>query len=98
VALVELPTALPYFAVIAAVSASRSSVPVEIGMLALFNLAFLAPVLGIAALSGLSSGSAAPQVERVRDVLLRHVGALLAGLLLVLALALALVGLVGLAR
>ncbi|HEY6397293.1 MAG TPA: GAP family protein [Solirubrobacteraceae bacterium] len=44
---VELPTAVPYFAVIAGIVASTASVPQEIGMLALYNAAFVLPLLAI---------------------------------------------------
>jgi cytochrome c biogenesis protein CcdA len=96
IALVELPTALPYFAVIAAVSASQSSVAVEIAMLALFNLAFVAPVLAIAALAGISHGAVEQHLDRLRHALLAHVGEVLASLLIAIAVALALVGVLGL--
>jgi cytochrome c biogenesis protein CcdA len=44
---VELPTAFPYFAAIAAIIASDANVPGEALLLALFNVAFLSPVLVI---------------------------------------------------
>jgi cytochrome c biogenesis protein CcdA len=47
IAAVELPTAAPYFAVIAGIVASSASVPQEIGLLALYNVAFVLPLLGI---------------------------------------------------
>ncbi len=47
IAAVELPTAVPYFAVVTAVEASSASVPTKIGLLALYNLAFVLPLLAI---------------------------------------------------
>ncbi len=47
IAAVELPTAAPYFAVIAGIVASSASVPQEIGLLALYNVAFVLPLLAI---------------------------------------------------
>jgi cytochrome c biogenesis protein CcdA len=47
IAAVELPTAAPYFAVIAGIVASSASVPQEIGLLALYNVAFVMPLLAI---------------------------------------------------
>src|SRR5207247_742938 len=44
---IELPTAAPYFAVIAAILASSASLVQEIIVLVLFNVAFVAPLLGI---------------------------------------------------
>ena len=45
IALVELPTAFPYFAAIAAIVASGAPLGEQIVLLILFNLAFIAPVL-----------------------------------------------------
>src|SRR5262249_1889128 len=47
IAAVELPTAAPYLAVIAGIVASSASVPEEIGLLALYNLAFVLPMIAI---------------------------------------------------
>ena len=47
IAAVELPTAAPYFAVIAGIVASSASVAQEIGLLALYNVAFVLPLLAI---------------------------------------------------
>ncbi len=44
---VELPTALPYFAVVAAIVGSNASVPVAIALIALYNVAFVLPLLAI---------------------------------------------------
>ena len=49
IAAIELPTAAPYFAVIAGIVASSASVPQEIGLLLLYNVAFVVPLLGIIA-------------------------------------------------
>jgi cytochrome c biogenesis protein CcdA len=48
IAAVELPTALPYFAVIAGIVASSASVAQEIGLLVLYNVAFVLPLLASA--------------------------------------------------
>src|SRR5436309_4469128 len=47
IAAVELPTAVPYFAVIAAIVASSANLPQEIGLVALYNFAFVLPLLGM---------------------------------------------------
>jgi cytochrome c biogenesis protein CcdA len=47
IAAVELPTAIPYFAVVAAIVASSASVPLEIGLVAAYNVAFVLPLLAI---------------------------------------------------
>ena len=49
IAAIELPTAAPYFAVIAGIVASSASVPEEIGLLLLYNAAFVVPLLTIIA-------------------------------------------------
>jgi cytochrome c biogenesis protein CcdA len=49
IAAIELPTAAPYFAVIAGIVASSAAVPEEIGLLLLYNLAFALPLLAIIA-------------------------------------------------
>lgn len=47
IAAIELPTAAPYFAVIAGLVASSASVAQQIGLLALYNVAFVLPLLAI---------------------------------------------------
>src|ERR1700722_18926990 len=53
---VELLTAFPYFAAIAAIAASRTSVVTEIGLLGVFNLVFFAPLLAVTAVCPLWGG------------------------------------------
>lgn len=59
--LVELPTAFPYFAAITAVGASHRGTAAEIGLLALYCLCFVAPVLAILA----ARTVAGPRGERI---------------------------------
>jgi cytochrome c biogenesis protein CcdA len=47
ISLVELPTAFPYFAAIAAIVGSGQAIPQQLALLVLFNLAFVLPVLVI---------------------------------------------------
>jgi cytochrome c biogenesis protein CcdA len=49
IAAIELPTAAPYFAVIAGIVASSASVPRQVGLLVLYNVAFVVPLLAIIA-------------------------------------------------
>jgi cytochrome c biogenesis protein CcdA len=58
---VELPTAFPYFAVIAAVGASHHGTAAQIALLAAYNACFVLPVLAILAARTL----AGPRGERV---------------------------------
>jgi hypothetical protein len=93
-AAVELPTALPYFAVIAAVLESTSSIPVQVGLLTLFNVIYIAPLLVILVLAVLPG--AAPRLADLRTLLDRHGVSLLAGLLLAAGLVLLALGATGL--
>jgi cytochrome c biogenesis protein CcdA len=47
IAAVELPTAAPYFAVIAGIVASNATLPEQIGLLAIYNIAFVTPLIVI---------------------------------------------------
>jgi cytochrome c biogenesis protein CcdA len=97
IAAVELPTAVPYFAAIAAVGDARVRVVIAVALLALFNLAFIAPVLAIALLGRVTGGAATGGIERFRQGILTHLGGVLAVLLLLLGLGLLGVGALGLA-
>ena len=57
---VELPTAVPYFAVVAAIVASSASIPQEIGLLAGYNVAFVLPLLAIVVVLLLAGERAEP--------------------------------------
>ena len=63
-AAIELPTAAPYFAVIAGIVASSASVPQEIGLLVLYNVAFVLPLLAIIALILLPATAQTPGSRR----------------------------------
>lgn len=92
---VELPTALPYFAVLAAIVASKRSAATEAALIALFNLAFVAPLLAILAIRVLA-GDSVRLLASLRARLERDAGALLAALALVVGAVLVLLGLRGL--
>ena len=94
---VELPTAFPYFAAIAAIVASDANVPEEIVLLALFNAAFVLPLLAILAIRRLAGKRGDPLLEGWRTWLQRWTPVLIPALFLVIALGLIAVGAVGLA-
>ena len=94
-ALVELPTAFPYFAAIAAMAGSDQSITVQIVLLVGFNVLYLAPVLAIAGLRAIAGRRAVEMLERVRGLFLRHAGGALAGLLGAIGVALLTLGAVG---
>jgi cytochrome c biogenesis protein CcdA len=66
---VELPTAFPYFAVIATVVGSGSSVTRQIVLLVLFNVCFVLPLLVIAIVLAIAGDDARALLTRVRDKL-----------------------------
>jgi hypothetical protein len=77
---------------------SSANITFQLALLATFNLIFVAPVLLIAVVAALSSDASTARMERVRSLLIARAGELLAGLLLVLAIALLIVGTAGIAR
>ncbi len=86
VSVIELPTAFPYFAAIAAIVASGLNVVQEVILVAIYNLCFIAPLLGIVAVLMVAGDRAERVLSSVRDYLHTHwpvivaVLALLAGL------------------
>jgi cytochrome c biogenesis protein CcdA len=98
VILVELPTALPYFAVIAAVADSSESALHQALALTVFNLAFVLPLLAILGLRAVAGGRASPWLQRLRTKLDRWIAILFPALVLVVAIALIAVGGYGLVK
>ena len=98
IAAVELPTALPYFAVIAAIVASNASIPEEIGLLALYNVAFVLPMLAIIVLLLVARERADPWLQKGGAWLQRRWPVVLASLLLFVGSVLAVLGGTGLIK
>jgi cytochrome c biogenesis protein CcdA len=96
--LVELPTAFPYFAVIAAIVSSEVSAPEELLLLVLFNAIFVAPLLAILVMRLLADDNAVSRLERLRATLHRRMGVLLPLVVLLVAVVLLALGGVGLAQ
>src|ERR1700736_2781614 len=69
---VELPTAFPYFAVIAAIVGSGYDPVRQLGLLLLFNIVFIAPLLGIVAVLTFAGDRAAQVLSRARIWLQGH--------------------------
>jgi cytochrome c biogenesis protein CcdA len=80
---VELPTAFPYFAVIAAVVGSGLNLGGQMVLIAIYNLCFVLPLLAILATVVFAGDRAGPILVRGRDFLQRRWPLLLAGLALV---------------
>jgi cytochrome c biogenesis protein CcdA len=93
---VELPTAFPYFAVIATTVASGVALPAQIAALAVFNLVFVAPVLAIICVLAVAGDRAEPALVRARDWLQRNWPVLLAALGLLIGVGLVVYGAAGL--
>lgn len=81
--LVELPTAFPYFAVIAAVVGSGVNVGGQLVLIVIYNVCFALPLLAILATVVFAGDRAGPLLARGRDFLQRRWPVLLAGLLIV---------------
>ena len=95
IAAVELPTAFPYFGVIAAVVASGRGVSTQVGLVFLFNLAFVAPLIAILILTTWGGASSARRIDAMRTLLHRSGGPLVAGVTLAVGLTVLAIGLVG---
>lgn len=94
---VELPTAFPYFAAIAAIVGSGVGVPRQLMLLLLFNLCFILPLVGIVATLVLAGDRAQQLLGTGRDFLQRHWPTLLAGLALAAGVFVVLLGATGFA-
>ena len=94
---VELPTAFPYFAVIAAVVGSGLGPVRQLTLLALYNVAFVLPMIVMILILVIAPGRAERIVQRTRDLLQRHWPTLLAGLALVAGVFVIVLGVTGLA-
>lgn len=94
---VELPTALPYFAAIAAIVASGRSVLDQVVLLLVFNLAFVAPLLAIVLVRAAAGERARRPLDAARRALDRHSGAIVAAVVLLIGVALLVTGATGIA-
>jgi cytochrome c biogenesis protein CcdA len=98
IAAVELPTAVPYFAVIATILASSASIPGEVGLLVAYNVAFVLPLLGIVAVLLLAGDRAGRLLEMGGAWIQRRWPIVLAGLLLLVGSGLIIIGGAGLVK
>jgi cytochrome c biogenesis protein CcdA len=94
---VELPTAFPYFAVIAAIVGSGLDPARQIVLLVLFNICFVLPLIGIVATLTFAGDRAERLLSAWRDFLQRRWPALLAGLALLAGIFVILLGATGFA-
>jgi hypothetical protein len=91
----ELPTAVPYFAVIAAIVGSGRALGTQLGLLLLFNLAFIAPLLSILLVRALARARGRETIERLRARVDRLLPVAIPALVLVVAVLLSATGTVG---
>jgi cytochrome c biogenesis protein CcdA len=98
IAAIELPTAAPYFAVIAGIVASSAGVVQEIGLLALYNVAFVLPLLAIVVVTVFGGERADRWLQKGGAWLQRRWPVVLASLLLFVGSVLAVFGGIGLVR
>ena len=90
---IELPTALPYFAAIAAILASPFALGTQIALVVLYNVTFVAPLLVLFVARKVAGETAAARLERIGAWLRVRAPAAIAILLAVLGVVVAAVGL-----
>ncbi len=93
---VELPTALPYFAAIAAITASGFSVSVRVGTLVIYNVVFILPLVAILVAVEVLGEDASRVLGVANQWLQKHWPVLLSGLGLIIGTVFFVFGLVGL--
>jgi cytochrome c biogenesis protein CcdA len=89
---VDLPTAFPYFAAIAAIVAEDVGALSATALLLLFNLMYVAPILLMLAAASVLQDRAAPAIGRTRDLVSHWAPVLLSVLSLGVGIALTVVG------
>jgi cytochrome c biogenesis protein CcdA len=93
---VELPTAVPYYAVIGAILATPRSLTVRIAYVVLYNVAFVAPLLALLAVRRFAGEGTEARLDAIGTWLRERGPAVLAMLLAVLGVVVATFGIVGL--
>jgi cytochrome c biogenesis protein CcdA len=92
---VELPTAFPYFTVIAAIVGSGLDPLRQLVLLVMFNVCFVLPLIGIVATLWFAGEGAERLLSSARDQLQRRWPVVLAGLMLLAGVFIALLGITG---
>jgi cytochrome c biogenesis protein CcdA len=88
----ELPTALPYFAVIATIVGSDRPAATQTILLAVFNATFVAPLLALLAARTFAGEGMESRLERLRGTLERRLAALIPALVALVSVALLAIG------
>jgi cytochrome c biogenesis protein CcdA len=71
ITLVDLPTALMYFAAIALIARANISTAEEVALLVVFNVAYVVPLLVVTVLAGVLGPKAEPLLEKLRAFVAR---------------------------
>jgi len=95
---VELPTAVPYFAAIAAIVGSRSGTVAQVTLVLLYNVVFVAPLLAVLALVTVAGRRGAEIAASARSKLQRHAPVVLPAALALIGVVLIALGAIGLVR
>jgi cytochrome c biogenesis protein CcdA len=96
ITVVELPTAFPYFAVIAAVVGSGFGPIPQLVVLAIYNLAFVLPLILMIVVLAVAPDRAGRIITRARELLQRYWPKILAGLALLAGVFVTVLGITGL--
>jgi cytochrome c biogenesis protein CcdA len=92
---IELPTALPYFAVITAIVSSGRRVSAQVSLLVLFNLTFVAPLLAVLALRVLAGERGRQWLDSLHTRIDRWVAVAVPAAVAAVGMALVLIGAIG---
>ncbi len=95
---VELPTAFPYFAAVAAIVGSRSGTVAQVALVVLYNVVFVAPLVALLVVITAAGARGAELAASARSMLQRYGSVALPAALALIGVVLLALGAVGLAR
>jgi cytochrome c biogenesis protein CcdA len=96
ISIVELPTAFPYFAVVAAIVGSGVGLGEQLLLLVVYNLCFIAPLLAIVLAVRVAGEAAVERLRHLRELLRDHWPAIAAGAALIVGVFVTVLGVTGL--
>ena len=96
--LAELPTAFPYFAALAAIVGSTANLAGQLELVALFNVAFILPLLVIIGVRAVAGPRAEAVLELTRRAMERYAGVILPCAVGLIAAVLLILGILGIIR
>ncbi len=96
--LAELPTAFPYFAALAAIVGSTANLAGQLELVALFNVAFILPLLVIIGVRAVAGPRAEAVLELTRRAMERYAGVILPCAVGLIAAVLLILGILGIVR